>query len=93
MNNAFKRGEPVISYFHSFDIDFEQERFMHPGVNGSRLYNFLMYYNRKGMLERFEKMLPEDITIMPHGKYVEQYLAKTSPVTEQPILVARVATH
>jgi len=92
MNNAFKRGDPVISYFHSFDIDFEQERFMHPGVDGSQLYNFLMYYNRKGMLERFEKMLPKDITIMPHGKYVEQYLAKTSPGKEQSIATARFAT-
>jgi len=86
MVNAFKRGEPVISYFHSFDIDFEQERFMHPGVNGSFLYNFLMYYKRRGMLERFENMLPEDVAIMPHGEYVENYLVHSTPETVPPLL-------
>ena len=78
MNNEFRQNKPVISYFHSFDIDFEQERFMHPGVNGSWLYNFLMYYRRKGMLERFDKMLPENITIMPHYRYIQDYLANKS---------------
>lgn len=83
MGNAFNRGEPVISYFHSFDIDFEQERFMHPGVNGSALYNFLMYYHRRGMLERFENMLPADICFMTHGRYVEQCLENEHPKTGQ----------
>jgi len=76
MNNAFKNQKSVISYFHTFDIDYEQERFMHPGVNGSWFYNFLMYYNRKGMLERFNSILPVDVEIMPHYEYVEKYLAK-----------------
>jgi polysaccharide deacetylase family protein (PEP-CTERM system associated) len=75
MRNAFHKLKPVISYFHSFDIDFEQERFMHPGVNGSILYNFLMYYNRKGMLEKFKGILPEDVVMMPHYAYIEKYLS------------------
>jgi len=74
VNNAFKNQKAIISYFHSFDIDYEQERFMHPGVNGSWIYNFLMYYNRKGMLEKFSRILPEDVVIMPHYEYVEKYL-------------------
>ncbi len=75
MQNSFRKGEPVISYFHSFDIDSEQERFMHPGVNNSFVYNFLMYYRRRGMLNRFENMLPKDVVFMPHNAYVEKYLA------------------
>jgi polysaccharide deacetylase family protein (PEP-CTERM system associated) len=74
MADAYKKGKSVISYFHSFDIDFEQERFMHPGVNGSKLYNFLMYYNRKGMLDKYKKILPEDVKIMSHYEYIEKYL-------------------
>jgi polysaccharide deacetylase family protein (PEP-CTERM system associated) len=72
----FKQGLPVISYFHPFDLDYEQEKFMHPGVNENRIYNFLMRYNRKGMLQKLKKSLPEDYTIMPHYEYLQRYLEK-----------------
>lgn len=89
INNEFRKNNPVISYFHSFDIDYEQERFMHPGVNGRRIYNFLMYYNRKGMLDKFRRIIPDDCVIMPHYAYIEKYLAN-KPITpvggELPVL-------
>lgn len=86
MNNAFRDNKPVISYFHSFDIDDEQERFMHPGVNGRMIYNFLMYYRRRGMLERFDHMLPPGINIMPHYRYVQDFLVNGQrPVSEKSI--------
>jgi polysaccharide deacetylase family protein (PEP-CTERM system associated) len=72
----FRQQLPVISYFHPFDIDHRQERFMHPGVNNSPLYNFLMYYNRKGMLEKFGKAIPVECKIIPHIEYVENYLER-----------------
>ena len=85
MHNSFRKGEPVISYFHPFDIDFEQERFMHPGVNDSFVYNFLMYYRRKGMLNRFENLLPKDVAFMTHHAYVEKYLLSGTPESDRNI--------
>ncbi|MEO6883690.1 MAG: polysaccharide deacetylase family protein [Bacteroidia bacterium] len=76
----FNKKSPIISYFHAFDIDYEQEHFMHPGVNDNRLFNFLMYYNRKGMLEKFESVLPDNYTIMPHGEYVKNILMQTNKI-------------
>lgn len=47
----------VASYFHPYDIDTQQERFMHPGINNSRFYNYLMYMNRSEVFERLDKVM------------------------------------
>jgi peptidoglycan-N-acetylglucosamine deacetylase len=70
----FSRHEPVLGYFHPYDIDTEQERFMHPEINESRLYNFLLFYNRKSTILRLEKILASGVTIMPYSDYVNQQL-------------------
>jgi len=74
LNDKFKKGLPVISYFHTFDIDWEQERFMHPDVNGRWLYNFLMYYHRRGMLDKYNSILPANVNMMRYIDYVEECL-------------------
>jgi polysaccharide deacetylase family protein (PEP-CTERM system associated) len=48
----FLKQNYITGYFHPYDIDFEQKHFMHPGINNNVLYNFLMYYNRKNVLDR-----------------------------------------
>jgi peptidoglycan-N-acetylglucosamine deacetylase len=70
----FSRHEPVLGYFHPYDIDTEQERFMHPEINESRLYNFLLFYNRKSTIPRLEKILTSGVTIVPYIDYVNQRL-------------------
>ena len=70
----FSRREPVLGYFHPYDIDTEQERFMHPEINESRFYNFLLFYNRKSTILRLEKILASGVTIMPYIDYVNQQL-------------------
>lgn len=47
----------VTGYFHPYDIDTEQEPFMHPGINNSWFYNKLMYHNRKNMFLRLENIM------------------------------------
>ena len=84
----FSRREPVLGYFHPYDIDTEQERFMHPEINESRLYNFLLFYNRKSTTLRLEKILASGVTIMPYSDYVNQQLntelnANAAPVGER----------
>ncbi len=55
--NRIKKGEAVIAYFHPYDIDTQQERFMHGGIANSRFYNKLMYMNRNLVITRLEEII------------------------------------
>lgn len=70
----FEKNEPVLSYFHPYDLDADQEKFMHAGINNSKLYNFLMYYNRKNMISRLDKVLALDVKIMRYDDYIKTHL-------------------
>lgn len=63
------RGEAVVGYLHPYDIDTEQERFMHPELGDSRLYNALMYANRAHTLRRLERLLSEN-PVTTYREYV-----------------------
>jgi polysaccharide deacetylase family protein (PEP-CTERM system associated) len=71
---SFGKGRPVVGYFHPYDIDVEQERFMHPTINESRFYNFLMYYNRKGVMKRLERVMKLGCRIIPYREFVDDVL-------------------
>lgn len=53
----FRNNLAVPGYFHPYDADTEQERFMHPGIKESGFYNYLMYFNRKNVFTRLEKIM------------------------------------
>jgi polysaccharide deacetylase family protein (PEP-CTERM system associated) len=73
----FSKGQPVISYFHPYDIDTEQESFMHPGINDSWFYNKLMYFNRKNMFGRLEEIMEQfDCKIITYKEYSESINGK-----------------
>ncbi|WP_025742728.1 polysaccharide deacetylase family protein [Aquimarina pacifica] len=68
----FKKNKAVTSYFHPYDIDLKQERFMHPEINDRWVYNQLMYYNRKGVFPRLKKVMEMfEPTIMTYKSYIE----------------------
>ncbi len=67
-----KKHLPVLGYFHPYDIDVEQERFMHPGIKNNQVYNFLMYYNRHNVLKRLDKIINEGFTIIPYQDYIKE---------------------
>ncbi len=79
---AFKKfaraGRPVVGYFHPYDIDADQERFMHPEINNNRLLNMLMYYNRKNVLKKLHQILRQDIRIVPYKDFVNRELLHLS---------------
>lgn len=75
IREKFSSGKPVLGYFHPYDIDEGQEKFMHPGINDSRFYNFLLYYNRKNTLSRLEEVLMMGAEIIPYRTYAERILA------------------
>lgn len=67
-------GEPVVAYFHPYDVDHEQERFMHPQIDDSRFYNWLMYRNRDRVLPRLEALVAEGAPVLPYAEYVQGWL-------------------
>lgn len=67
-------GDPVVAYLHPYDFDSEQERFMFPEIDGSRIYNWLMYYNRNGVFRRIERLLRHGAAVLPYAEYVDRYL-------------------
>lgn len=70
----FARGLPVVAYLHPYDIDADQERFMHPEIDGSRLYNWLLYANRRRCLSRVDRLLAGGCTVTTYRDYVERVL-------------------
>ena len=82
IKKIFRSNRPLAGYFHPYDIDTEQERFMHPEINDSRFYNYLMYYNRKNVFRRLDAIVKRGFTIYPYAEYVHremQGLAKEEP--------------
>lgn len=70
----FKRDKPVLSYFHPYDIDHEQERFMHPHLNDNHALNSLMFINRKALLGRIETLQAKTgMQIVPYESYLRQH--------------------
>lgn len=61
---------PIVAYFHPYDIDTKQEKFMHPGINNNRFYNFLMYYNRKKVFGRLNGLIAAGLKICTYNSFV-----------------------
>lgn len=69
---AFKKSEEVLGYFHPYDLDSEQEKFMHAGINESKLFNYLMYRNRSKLLPRLDKLMKDGWEIISYQNYLEK---------------------
>ena len=70
-HRRLSEGDPAVGYLHPFDFDEVQERYMFPGINGNRLFNWLMYKNRNLVFDRIAALLGTGATIMPYVEYVE----------------------
>lgn len=81
IRHFFRRGldsrEPVVGYFHPYDVDESQERYVFAGVNGNRFYNWLMYYNRNGVFARLERLLRAGAVVLPYREFAA-YTAERS---------------
>jgi hypothetical protein len=72
-------GDALVSYLHPYDIDAEQERFLHPGIHGNRLFNWLLYRNRDRVFERLEALMELGLEIVPYRDYVASHLEAGTP--------------
>lgn len=67
------RSDPIVGYFHPYDIDTAQERVMSRGVKGSRLMNSLLYVNRGRTIERLESILARGFKIVPYSEFLASH--------------------
>lgn len=72
IRECFNNGNPLLSYFHPYDADIYQEKFMHDGINNSKFYNYLMYYNRKNVFNRLNKLDEFEAQIIPYVEYIKK---------------------
>jgi polysaccharide deacetylase family protein (PEP-CTERM system associated) len=70
--SAFKEGNAVLSYFHPYDVDVDQERFMHPHLDDSKLLNWLMYVNRDKVFAKAESLMQSTgARVMRYDEYLK----------------------
>jgi polysaccharide deacetylase family protein (PEP-CTERM system associated) len=69
VKRKLKENKSVGTYFHPYDIDLDQERFMHPDLDGKKHLNMLMYIGRGKVLKRLA-WLNSRFRLEPYGRYV-----------------------
>ncbi len=74
LRRKLERRGFVATYVHPYDVDTEQERFMHPEIGESRFYNWLMYLNRHRVIPRFETFFEAGYRGVPMGEWVAETL-------------------
>ncbi|MCX6240206.1 MAG: polysaccharide deacetylase family protein [Bacteroidetes bacterium] len=74
IKNCIAKTIPAVGYFHPYDIDSTQERYMNPGINDNYLYNFLMYYNRKNVFSRLDYIMNQGFSICTYYNYIQNNL-------------------
>lgn len=68
---AFNASNKVIGYFHPYDLDTHQERFMHSGINDSSFFNLLMYRNRNKVITRLDELMEQGWHINTYSEYLK----------------------
>ncbi|MGC2108711.1 MAG: DUF3473 domain-containing protein, partial [Candidatus Korobacteraceae bacterium] len=64
------QDQPLVGFFHPYDIDTRQQWVMNAGVNGNPVLNHLLYVGRGSVLRRLEEMLEEGVRICTYREYL-----------------------
>jgi peptidoglycan/xylan/chitin deacetylase (PgdA/CDA1 family) len=67
-----RRGRPVLSYIHPYDIDTERQDAPHPGFSRWSPYNWLMHFNRRGTMARLEKAAALGFSFSSYGDHARE---------------------
>jgi polysaccharide deacetylase family protein (PEP-CTERM system associated) len=65
----------VTGYFHPYDIDEDQERYMHAGIKDNRFYHWLMFLNRRGVFGRLDRLIANGHRIETYASYAARFAA------------------
>ncbi len=79
INNFFSNRKAsdatVLGYFHPYDVDTEQERFMHPHLNDSALYNWLMYKGRGQVFGKLDYLIHQGWNVRTYRSVIADWNA------------------
>ena len=64
-------------YLHPYDVDTQQERFMHPDLNDNRFFNWLMYRNRDKVVPRLARMISNQ-HCQTYGSYAREFISENT---------------
>lgn len=67
-------SEPVVGYFHPYDVDTEQEYLMHAELGDNPLLNALMYVGRGRVFPRLDRLIADGAVIDRYDRYVDEVL-------------------
>lgn len=76
-------ADPLVCYFHPYDIDTGQPWVMHAGVRGSRWMNALLFVRRRSLLNRLDRLLASGRTSLTYDEYATR-LSTKSPSPSSP---------
>ena len=83
LRRRLRRGDPVVSYLHPYDVDSDDGRFRFPlPIKSSRFYNWLMYWHRDRVFDRLESLMELGLRILPYRDYVAACLAEPAVARE-----------
>lgn len=68
-------GDAVTGYFHPYDIDEDQERYVHAGIHGNRFYHWLMFFNRRSVFPRLDKLIAKGHRVETYASYAARFAA------------------
>jgi polysaccharide deacetylase family protein (PEP-CTERM system associated) len=71
------QANPIVSYFHPYDIDKDQRWTMHVNANHRILHNYLLFFRRSSLLGRLEFLLKQYPEGMTYSEYISQLEAGT----------------
>jgi polysaccharide deacetylase family protein (PEP-CTERM system associated) len=70
MEGFASRGEPIFSYFHPYDIDFDSKSKTCSWLKNNPIGNYFIFYNRKSLLGRLENLMDGGFNIIPYREFV-----------------------
>ena len=70
----FKQDKTIVSYFHPYDIDPNQTKNAFPEFSTKTFFNWLMYYNRKTVLDKLKKVINSGAKIITYKDYLRHYV-------------------
>jgi polysaccharide deacetylase family protein (PEP-CTERM system associated) len=65
----------VTGYFHPYDIDEDQERYMHAGIKDNRFYHWLMFLNRRSVFGRLDRLIAKGHRVQTYASYAARFAA------------------
>ncbi len=72
---AANNKQAVLGYFHPYDVNTEQEHFMHPHLNENFFLNELMYVNRSKVFDKLNRVVDSGFTVIRYDEYYKRKMS------------------